>query len=106
MRRAALGGISRWWVRPSRAARQAGQRGTWRRPYLLVLRSQHPAPAHRTPRLGSPSGGGEGRSAGAGVVGLDGQFAVDQPQDPRGARLLAAGAVEAAEGGFGDTELY
>ena len=53
-RRAALGGASRLWVLPWRAAAQAVQRGSWRRPYRPVSRWKHPGPMHSVPGDSSP----------------------------------------------------
>ena len=60
MRRAALGGISRWWVRPSMAARQEGQSGSRRRPQRAVSLCRHPGPAQATPGLGFAHQGAKG----------------------------------------------
>jgi hypothetical protein len=83
-----------------------------------VSRFQQPGPEQATPGAWLASGErreGSGRTRRIRLVltdlglglrgGLAAELAVDEPQDPRGAGLLAARVVEAGEGGLRDSQL-
>jgi hypothetical protein len=94
MRRAALGEISRWWVRPWRAAAQAEHKGSCLSPYLRVSRCQQPGPTQTRPGVGLPSEvaareGAAGPGAGWGThVGAGREAAADQLGERRGSGLV------------------